>query len=144
MYFAVLAKLLRRTRLTYRITDFYPEVLIAEFGEAHPLLSLLQRATWLLRRRAVDRFEVLGLDQRRRLIEGGIGADRITLRRDASPVVVSASEPALPRPPELANCKVLLYSGNCGVPHEVETVIAGLALTTAPGTTKAAGVSVCG
>ena len=32
LYFAVLAKLIRRVRLTYRITDFYPEVLIAEFG----------------------------------------------------------------------------------------------------------------
>ena len=127
LYFAVLAKLIRRVRLTYRITDFYPEVLIAEFGGRHRFLSLLQRTTWLLRRQAVDRFEVLGLDQRRLLIEGGIGADRIRVRRDISPVVVTGSEPALPRPPELANCKILLYSGNCGVAHEIETVIAGLA-----------------
>jgi hypothetical protein len=126
LYFAVLAKLLRRVRLTYRITDFYPEVLIAEFGDRHRLLSLLQRTTWVLRR-LVDRFEVLGLDQHRLLIAGGIGADRITIRRDISPVVVTGSEPALPRPPELANCKVLLYSGNCGAAHEIETVIAGLA-----------------
>ena len=115
LYFAVLAKLIRRVRLTYRVTDFYPEVLIAEFGGRHRLLSLLQRTTWLLRRQAVDRFEVLGFDQRRLLIDGGIGADRITVRRDTSPVVVTGSEPALPRPPELANCKILLYSGNCGV-----------------------------
>ena len=40
---------------------------------------------------------------------------------------MTGSEPALPRPPELANCKILLYSGNCGVAHEIETVIAGLA-----------------
>ncbi len=126
LYFAVLAKLIRRVRLTYRITDFYPEVLIAEFGDRHPALSLLRRATWLLRRR-VDRFEVLGLDQRRMLIDGGIGADRIVLRRDASPVTVTGTEPPAPRPPELGNRKILLYSGNCGVPHEIETVIAGLA-----------------
>jgi hypothetical protein len=126
LYFAVLAKLIRRARLTYRITDFYPEVLIAEFGGRHPFLLLLQQATWLLRRRAVDRFEVLGLDQRRRLIDGAIGADRITVRRDTSPVLVTGSEAPPPRPSELGNCKVLLYSGNCGVTHEIETVIAGL------------------
>lgn len=126
LYFAVVAKLIRRARLVYRITDFYPEVLIAEFGGRHPLLSMLQRTSWFLRRQAVDRFEVLGLDQRRRLIEGGIGADRITVRRDTSPVVVTEGETKPPRPPELRNCKVLLYSGNCGVTHEIETVIAGL------------------
>jgi glycosyltransferase involved in cell wall biosynthesis len=125
LYFAVAAKLLRRVRLTYRTTDFYPEVLIAEFGDRHRLLSLLRRTTWLLRR-YVDRFEALGLDQRRLLLEDGIAADRITVRRDASPVAVTGREPAAPRPSALANRKVLLYSGNCGVPHDVETVIAGL------------------
>ena len=125
LYFAVVAKLVRRVRLTYRITDFYPEVLIAEFGDRNPALSLLRRMTWRLRRR-VDRFEALGLDQRRMLITGGIDADRIVLRRDASPVAVTGSEPA-PRPPELASRRILLYSGNCGVPHEIDTVIAGLA-----------------
>ena len=127
LYFAVLAKLIRGVRLIYRITDFYPEVLIAEFGGRHCFLSLLQKATWLLRRQAVDRFEVLGFDQRRLLIEGGIGADCVTVRRDISPVVVTGSEPAQSPPPELANCKILLYSGNCGVAHEIETVIDGLA-----------------
>ena len=125
LYFAIAAKLLRRVRLTYRITDFYPEVLIAEFGDRHRLLSLLQRVTWMLRR-LVDRFEVLGLDQHRLLLAGGIGADRITLRRDISPVVVTGSETALPRPPELADRRVLLYSGNCGVAHDIDTVVAGL------------------
>src|SRR3954462_15225572 len=100
LYFAIMAKLLRRVRLTYRITDFYPEVLIAEFGDRRHLLALLQWTTWLLRR-LVDRFEVLGLDQHRLLIAGGIGADRITLRRDISPVVVTGGETALARPPEL-------------------------------------------
>jgi hypothetical protein len=126
LYFAIMAKLLRRVRLTYRITDFYPEALIAAFGSRHPFLPLLHRATWLLRRHVVDRFEVLGLDQRRLLVAGGIDADRITLRRDASPITITGSEPAAPRPAELANCKVLLYSGNCGVAHEIDTAIAGL------------------
>jgi hypothetical protein len=42
-------------------------------------------------------------------------------------VVVIGNEAPPPRPPELAHCRILLYSGNCGVPHEIETVIAGLA-----------------
>src|SRR3954451_14087188 len=91
LYFAVLAKLIRRVRLICRITDFYPEVLIAEFGGRHCFLALLQRTTWLLRRQAVDRFEVLGFDQRRLLIDGGIRADRIRVRRDTSPVVLTGS-----------------------------------------------------
>jgi hypothetical protein len=126
LYFAVAAKLVRRVRLTYRITDFYPEVLIAEFGGGHTVLTFLQRATWMLRRR-VDRFEALGLDQRRRLIDGGIDADRIVVRPYRSPVAVTGDEPPPPRPPELADRNILLYSGNCGVPHEIETVIAGFA-----------------
>jgi hypothetical protein len=68
---------------------------------------------------------VLGFDQRQRLIEGGIPAGRIAIKRDTSPVVITGREPPAPRPPELAGRKVLLYSGNYGVPHEVETVIGG-------------------
>jgi hypothetical protein len=126
LYFAVAVKFLRRVRLTYRITDFYPEALIAEFGGRYPFLAFLQRATWVLRRQ-VDRFEALGLDQRQRLLDGGIRAERIVVRRDPSPVLVTGNEAPLPRPAELANRKILLYSGNCGIPHEIETVIAGFA-----------------
>ena len=36
LYFAIALKYLRRARLTYRITDFYPEILIAHLGRAHP------------------------------------------------------------------------------------------------------------
>ena len=109
LYFAVLAKLLRRVRLTYRITDFYPEVLIAEFGDRHPLLSLLRRMTWLLRRQ-VDRFEVLGLDQHRMLIDGGIAADRIVLRRDISPVTVTGAEP-----PAAASARTRRIAKSCSI-----------------------------
>lgn len=124
LYFAVAAKLMRRMRLTYRITDFYPEVIIAELGRQPLPLRLLQAATWFMRRR-VDRFEALGFDQQRLLLKGGISASRISIKRDASPVAISGREPPVPPPPELADRKVLFYSGNYGVPHEVETVIAG-------------------
>ena len=59
--------LLLRKRLTYRITDFHPECLMAEMGPPEvPLpLRLFHRWTVFLRRR-IDRFEVLGEDQRER------------------------------------------------------------------------------
>ena len=77
--------LLLRKRLTYRITDFHPECLMAELERVPAWLRLFHRWTVALRRR-VDRFEVLGEDQRRRLLALGIPAERIALKRDPSPV----------------------------------------------------------
>jgi hypothetical protein len=78
------ANLLLRKRLTYRITDFHPECLIAELGQRPLWLQFFLYWTLFLRRR-VHRFEVLGEDQRRRLLENGIPAERIVLRRDEAP-----------------------------------------------------------
>src|SRR5262249_3923121 len=61
LFFILIVKLIRRTRFVYRITDFYPEVLIAELGR-RPWLLAIERITWFLLRR-VDAFEVLGDDQ---------------------------------------------------------------------------------
>jgi hypothetical protein len=127
LYFAVAARLLRRMRLTYRITDFYPEVLIAEADRASLALRLLQSLTWLMRGR-VDQFEALGCDQRELLIAGGIPADRITVKRDISPVPITGRELPAPLPRALAGYKVLLYSGNYGLPHDADTVIEGFRL----------------
>jgi hypothetical protein len=125
LYFAVMAKWIRGLTLTYRITDFYPEVIIAESKRTSAVLEMLGRLTWFVRRR-VDAFEVLGEDQRRILLEGGIAPQRITLKRDICPVRISGDEPPSPRPAETAGRAVLLYSGNLGVAHEVETVVEGL------------------
>ncbi|HVR08268.1 MAG TPA: glycosyltransferase [Thermoanaerobaculia bacterium] len=134
---APLAALLRK-RLTYRITDFHPECLMAEMSErreagnrrGRPLpwsLRAFYRFTLRLRRR-VDRFEVLGEDQRRRLLDQGIPGARITLKRDPSPVEIPVDTEPLPLPPELAGRCLLLYSGNFGVAHEYETFLAGYRL----------------
>lgn len=125
LYFAVPAKWVRGMRLVYRITDFYPEVFIAELQRTSIALKMVSRLTWFMRKQ-VDVFEALGEDQRRALVEGGIDTERIVLKRDVCPVEISGREPPSLRPPELAGRKVLLYSGNLGVPHEVETVIEGL------------------
>jgi hypothetical protein len=123
---APLAGLLRK-RLTYRITDFHPECLMAEIGESRAVpwsLRAFHRLTLALRRR-VDRFEVLGEDQRQRLLAQGIPAERIALKRDPSPVEIPADTAPLDPPPELAGRCLLLYSGNLGVAHDYETFLAG-------------------
>jgi hypothetical protein len=125
LFFAVAAKYLRHARLTYRITDFYPEVIIAQLGKRPLPLALFERFTWFMRRR-VDTFQVLGEDQRRLLHAGGIAPERIVLKRDSSPIPISGSERPMARPRELAGRQALLYSGNYGVAHDVDTVVEGL------------------
>jgi len=115
--------LLLRKKLIYRITDFFPECLMAEIGKTPAVLSLLYRVTVFWRKR-VSQFEVLGEDQRRRLVEIGIDELKITLRRDPSPVSVPPSTRPLPRPAVLNSKRILLYSGNFGVAHDHETFLA--------------------
>jgi hypothetical protein len=59
------------------------------------------------------------------LRDTGIAQDRIALVRDGSPVAFAAGQSPEPLPAELAGHCVLLYSGNYGVAHEVETVFEG-------------------
>jgi hypothetical protein len=125
LFFAIVAKYLRHARLTYRITDFYPEVIIAQLGKRPLPVAVFERLTWFMRRR-VDTFQVLGEDQRRILQSGGIAPEWIIIKRDRSPVPISGFERPMLRPRELAGRQVLLYSGNCGVAHDVDTVVDGL------------------
>ena len=106
--------------------------LAAGGGRVLALLSAFHGLTLALRRR-VDAFEVLGEDQRRRLAEIGIEEERITLKRDPSPVEIPPGTAPLPAPAELAGRKVLLYSGNFGVAHDHETFLAGYRLHHARG-----------
>ena len=116
--------LLLRTRLTYRITDFHPECLMAERGRPSAALGLFHRWTVALRRR-IGRFEVLGEDQRARLLEIGIRPERIVLKRDPSPVEIPDGTEPLERPAGLDGRRLLLYSGNFGVAHDHETFVEG-------------------
>ncbi|MGD9879792.1 MAG: glycosyltransferase [Reyranella sp.] len=117
-------RFLWRGRLVYRITDFHPECLIAARDRPSWALRLPLSVTNFWRRR-IDAFEVLGIDQRRRLRQTGVPEARMTLVRDGSPVVFAGHEQAEPLPQPLAGTVVLLYSGNYGVAHEVETVVEG-------------------
>jgi hypothetical protein len=123
LHFIAPLKLIIKAELIYRITDFYPECLIAERGHAGLLINVLLRLTWFWRRR-VDMFEVLGLDQARRLANMGIPEDRIRLKRYPSPVVFSPRLRPLQLPDALRDGPgVILYSGNWGVAHEDHTFI---------------------
>jgi hypothetical protein len=113
---------LLRKRLIYRITDFHPECLMAARGRRSAPLSIVYRLTLFWRRR-VDAFEVLGHDQRRRLEDIGIPAERIRIERDSSPVPIPPCTPALPRPDSSKGKVLLLYSGNWGVAHDHQTFI---------------------
>lgn len=124
IHFLVPLKFLWRGRLIYRITDFHPECLIAARARPSWALNLVLALTNFWRRR-VDGFEVLGQDQVRRLTETGIPVDRMTLVRDGSPVSFEAAGEAMALSGELEGACVLLYAGNYGIAHEVETVAAG-------------------
>ena len=53
LFFAIALKVLCNVRLIYRITDFYPEVIIAERGGSSFVLRMLERFTWFIRRRVI-------------------------------------------------------------------------------------------
>lgn len=119
-------KFLWRGRLVYRITDFHPECLIAAQSRPSRALAMLLALTNFWRRR-IDGFEVLGIDQKRRLSATGVVPERIALVRDGSPVSFTGSEAVEPLPAPLVGSCVLLYAGNYGVAHEVHTVAEGYA-----------------
>lgn len=121
------ANLFLQKTLMYRITDFHPECAIAQRGRAGLFLGIIYRLTVFWRRR-VDRFEALGEDQIARLREIGIARERIELKRDPSPVVVTRDTSPLPRPTGTESSLLLLYSGNWGVAHDYRTFLEGYRL----------------
>ena len=126
LHFIAPLNLVLRKRLIYRITDFHPECLMAERGGNGLILRLMLHLTQFWRRR-VQQFEVLGLDQARRLADSGIEEGRILLKRDPSPVDFAGATP-LPLPDKLRGKPgVILYSGNWGVAHDERTFIEGYA-----------------
>lgn len=127
LHFVMPVAFLLGKRTRYRITDFHPECLIAEVGREPLWLKAIKTVTTFWRRR-VDLIEVLGMDQHRRIAESGVPDERIVLIRDPSPVAfVPSTHPASP-PPELEGRSIVLYSGNWGLAHEVETFVDGFGL----------------
>ena len=110
-------------RFVLRLTDFHPECLIAAYGHASPPgLAYLQHAVSAARQR-VDRIEVGGDDQRRRLLEQGMTGAQIVVRRDGLPIPgIGPEVRPQPLPASLRGHVVLLYSGNLGRAHDVTTL----------------------
>ncbi len=109
-------------KLVYLLTDFYPEFVMAHLKRVPLPLRLLFKFTVFLRHR-VSHFEVLGFDQRDRLLEVGIPEERISIRRDFIPVAIEADQEPLPRPSGSEGKALLLYSGNLGAAHDVDTFV---------------------
>jgi hypothetical protein len=120
------ANVVLRRKLVYRITDFHPECAIAERSHTPVWLRLAYWATIFWRRR-VHEFEVLGHDQAEHLRDIGIDAERIRLKPDPSPVTITPDTQPLPRPPGFEGKHLLLYSGNWGIAHNVQTFLDGYA-----------------
>ncbi len=123
IHFIAPLNLLLRKQLVYRITDFHPECLIANYEKVPIGLRVLQKLTWFWRRR-VSQFEVLGYDQQKKLEDAGIASAKITLKRDPSPVTFDSAIP-MAIPEKLAGKGVILYSGNWGLAHDTDTFCQG-------------------
>ena len=76
LHFIAPLNILLDKHLLYRITDFHPECLIVGGGWRGPLAEMTLRLTRFWCRR-IDEFEVLGIDQVRRLVAMGISEDKI-------------------------------------------------------------------
>src|SRR5262245_40609451 len=76
LHFIAPLNLIIRTKLIYRITDFHPECLVAERGHAGFLVNMLLYLTRFWRRQ-IDTFEVLGVDQARRVDGRGMPEERM-------------------------------------------------------------------
>ena len=93
LHFIAPLNLITREKLIYRITDFHPECLIAERGQAGILRNVLLRVTRFWRRR-VDMFEV-------RLPPDGRLVDRESLR---SGISSNATAPVMFSPGFVRSC----------------------------------------
>ncbi|MCC5827999.1 MAG: glycosyltransferase family 4 protein [Phycisphaeraceae bacterium] len=122
-----LSRLLRGGRFVYWVMDLYPDVLVAcgVMKPASPITRILDRINRFCLRRA-DRSVVLGQCMLQRVLDKGVDADRlavINVWSDDSELAAGADEAAsLRREWGLADRFVVMYSGNLGLGHDVETL----------------------
>jgi hypothetical protein len=124
LHFVVPIALVLGKKTRYRITDFHPEGLIAALGYTPWWVRPISAITNFWRRR-VDVVEVLGEDQRRAIVRSGVSPQKVDLVRDPSPVQFSETMIPTPVPEPIAGRAVILYSGNWGVAHDVDTFVLG-------------------
>ena len=124
LHFVVPIALVLGKKTRYRITDFHPEGLIAALGYTPWWVKPISALTNFWRRR-VDVVEVLGEDQRRAIVRSGVSPQKVELVRDPSPVEFSETMVPAPVPEPISGRAVILYSGNWGVAHDVDTFVLG-------------------
>lgn len=132
-FVGLLLRALRGTRVVYWLMDVYPDVMIAhgmirERGLAHRALRRLHAS--VLRR--VDATIALGRCMKQRLVDQGAEADRVAVVPVWSVSDAAAAPPARPdasneyrRQWEIGDRLLVMYSGNFGLAHDVDTFLAG-------------------
>ncbi|MEO0586926.1 MAG: glycosyltransferase family 4 protein [Planctomycetota bacterium] len=128
---AVVAGWVKGHRTVYWVMDLYPEV-----AEAHGMMKpggvmagvLRGVSRWACKRCAA--VVALGRCMKRRLIEHGVDEDKIEIirvwadKRELSPMAAEAN--GLRREWGLDRQFVVMYSGNFGLAHEADTIIAAI------------------
>ena len=111
-----------RKQIIYRITDFHPECLMAEYSTPPLWLRAIYRLTLFWRQR-VSVFEAIGEDQKHRLAAIGVEHERMRLVRDPAPIAFVENLQPLAKPNLLGATAAILYSGNFGVAHDDATFV---------------------
>ena len=124
---------LRGTRLVYWVMDLYPDVLVVTgvLSETSLTTRVLERLNRLALGRA-DRTVVLGRCMERRVLAKGIDparVERINVWSDATEVCPRPrDENSYRREWGVGDRTLVMYSGNFGIGHDVETFAAGAKL----------------
>ncbi len=115
----VLLRLARGTRLILWSMDLYPEVLSA-YGFLPPSSLAYRALAWLARRiyRACDAVISLSDGMSGRLVQAGVDPARLSVVHNWGPG--DAREPS---PPPPGPRTVVMYSGNLGLGHQLETIL---------------------
>jgi colanic acid biosynthesis glycosyl transferase WcaI len=125
---AAAMRVLRGVRFVYWAQDLYPELAVAFglLGEgALATAALMRVSSWILRR--ADAVVTLGEAMATRLIKKGARAERVHVVQNwADPAAILPIEPAandFRRAQGLEGKQVVLYSGNMGRSHDMETIL---------------------
>lgn len=129
---AYLLKLLRGSKLVIWEMDVYPDIAVAlgVLRAGSPLTRLLRRIATFCRNHA-QAVIVLGACMRERLIESGVSSRVVHVAENwADGGRIRAAD--LPPSPPLR----LIYSGNLGLAHDIETLFGAMQATAATGTVQ--------
>lgn len=127
----------RRTRLVYNVQDLIPDVIVTTGLLKNPLLvALAEKVSRILLQRS-DRVVAIGARMRERILAKGIPSERVVVIHNWAPGVEGRCDLATAKRfrEGLDGRLVVLYGGNWGTSHDLETVLDGVArLNSVPAT----------